>query len=284
MEALQAILAKLNGSGITFDDMTPKDFEQMKVDSLNASEGSRHLEDGYNCKACKNKGYIVKLQESPGGHFTQVMADCKCADIRRSILRMKKSGLKDVIKDFTFDKYEATEPWQNTIKSAAKAYSEHPNGWFYIGGQSGAGKSMICTAICREFLLNGRRVMYMSWREDVAVLKGLAMEPEEREKLINRFKQTEVLYIDDLFKDGKGEDGKRKLPSPADIRLAFEIINYRYNNPNLLTLLSSEWSVDELLGIDEAIGGRIFERAGANGFNIAPDRSKNYRTKKMVTL
>lgn len=284
MEAIHAILAKLNGSGITFEEMTPRDLEQFKVDSLNNTEGTRHLEDGYNCPTCKNKGFVVKLQELPGGHFTQIMADCKCAEVRRSILRMKKSGLKDIIKEYTFEKFEATEPWQNTIKTAAKAYAEHPDGWFYAGGQSGAGKSMICTAICRHFLLNGRRVMYMSWREDVATLKGFAMEPEEREKLINRFKQTEVLYIDDLFKDGKDEKGQRKYPSTADVRLAFEIINYRYLNPKLLTLISSEWSVDELLDIDEAIGGRIFERAGANGFNIAPDRSKNYRTKKTVTI
>ena len=284
MDKLQTILAKLRGSEDTFEEMTPKEFEQFKVDSLNGTEGELHKKDGYNCKVCKNKGYIVKLQELPNGHFTQVMTDCKCAEARRSILRMKKSGLKDVIKDFTFDKYEVTEPWQNTIKTAAKAYSEHPEGWFYMGGQSGSGKTFICVAICREFLLNGRRVVYMSWREDVAVLKGLAMEPEEREKLINKFKRTEVLYIDDLFKDGKGEDGRRKLPTSADVRLAFEIINYRYNNPKLLTLISSEWSVDELLDIDEAIGGRIFERAGSNGFNISPDRAKNYRTKKMVTL
>lgn len=284
MERLQVILSRVNSMGLTFEDMTPRDLEQFKVDGLNATEGTRHLEDGYHCSVCKNKGFVVKLQELPGGHYTQVMADCKCSEIRRSIIRMKKSGLKDVIKDFTFDKYEATEPWQQTIKNAAMEYTKQPQGWFYIGGQSGAGKSMICTAICRDFLLNGRRVMYMSWREDVAALKGLAMEPEEREKLINRFKQAEVLYIDDLFKDGKGEDGRRKLPSPADIRLAFEIINYRYNNPNLLTLLSSEWSVDELLDIDEAIGGRIFERARGKSFSIAKDRSRNYRTKGAVIL
>lgn len=282
MEAIHAILAKLNGSGITFEEMTPRDFEQFKVDGLNNTEGTRHLEDGYNCSICKNKGFIVKLQELPGGHFTQIMADCKCAEVRRSILRMKKSGLKDIIKDYTFEKFEATEPWQMAIKGAAEAYAKHPDGWFFLGGQSGAGKTHLCTAICREFLLSGRRVVYMLWRDDIAKIKGLAMEPEQRFQMMERFKRAEVLYIDDLFKTGKNPDGNVQRPTSADINAAFEIINYRYNNPGLLTIVSSEWSEDELLDIDEATGGRIFERA--KSFSIAPDRSRNYRTKRTVTV
>lgn len=282
MEGIHAILAKLNGSGITFEEMTPRDLEQFKVDSLNNTEGTRHLEDGYNCPTCKNKGFIVKLQELPGGYFTQVMADCKCAEVRRSILRMKKSGLKDIIKDYTFEKFEATEPWQMAIKGAAEEYAKHPDGWFFLGGQSGAGKTHLCTAICREFLLSGRRVVYMLWRDDIAKIKGLAMEPEQRFQMMERFKRAEVLYIDDLFKTGKNPDGNVQRPTSADINAAFEIINYRYNNPGLLTIVSSEWSEDELLDIDEATGGRIFERA--KSFSIAPDRSRNYRTKRTVTV
>lgn len=282
MEAMQAILSRLNGSGTTFEPMTPRDFEQFKADSLNATEGHRHEEDGYNCSACKNKGFVVKVRELQDGSFTQVMTDCKCAEVRRFILRMKKSGLKNIIKDYTFDKYEAPEPWQKTIKGAAVEYAKHPDGWFFIGGQSGAGKTHLCTAICREFLLTGRKVVYMLWRDDIATLKGLAMEPEQRLQMVERFKRAEVLYIDDLFKTGKNPDCSKQRPTSADINVAFEIINSRYNNPGLLTIVSSEWSEDELLDIDEATGGRIFERA--RSFSIAPDRARNYRTRKTVTV
>lgn len=269
-------------SGTTFEPLSAKDYEQFKVDGLNATEGDRNAEDGYNCTICKNKGYIFKVVEYADGSYSHVCADCKCAEIRRSIMRMKRSGLKDIIKDYTFDKFEATEPWQKTIKSAATDYAKNPVGWFYLGGQSGCGKTHLCTAICRELLLTGKQVVYMMWRDDIAKIKGLAVYPEERQQMIDRYKQAEVLYIDDLFKTGRNADGSEPKPTAADINAAFEIINYRYNNPALLTVISSELNEDELLDIDEAVGGRIFERS--NSISIGKDRSRNYRIRKAVTL
>lgn len=284
MDKLQDILSRLGKSGTTYKDMTPREYEQFKADGLNATEGTRHLEDGYHCEACKNKGYIIKVVEDDAGSFHQVCCECKCEPVRRSIMRMKRSGLKDIISDYTFGKYEATEAWQQALKSAAMAYAKKPKGWFALCGQSGCGKTHLCTAICREFLLEGKQVVYMLWRDDIANLKGVANDPELRMPMINRFKQAEVLYIDDLFKTGKDKDGKETRPSSADINTAFEILNYRYCNPDLLTIISTEWSEDELVDIDEATGGRIFEKSGANGFSIAKDRSRNYRTKKAVTI
>lgn len=281
MDRLQEILARL-GMATTFDQMTPKEYEQFKVDGLNATEGNRHEEDGYDCKVCKNKGYIIKLVEDEDGSFHQVCSDCKCVEIRNSIMRMKRSGLKDIIKDYIFDKFEDPEPWQKTIKKAAMEYAKNPEGWFFLGGQSGAGKTHLCTAICREFLLAGKRVRYMLWRDDVVKIKGAVTDSEEYCKMIDDFKRVDVLYIDDLFKTGKAADNSVQKPTGADINVAFEIINYRYNNPSLLTIISSELTEDELIDIDEAIGGRIYERAKA--FTIGKSRDRNYRIKKAVTL
>lgn len=282
MDRLQEILAKLRGSAAISEPMPAREYEQFKVDGLNAMEGNRNAEDGYNCNVCKNKGYVFKVVEHENGTYSHVCADCKCAEIRRSIMRMKRSGLKDIIKDYTFDKFNAVEPWQQTLKSAAMDYAKEPEGWFYLGGQSGCGKTHLCTAICREFLLEGKQVIYMLWRDDIAKLKSLALDGEERQKMIERFKKAEVLYIDDLFKTGRNPDGYEPKPTAADINAAFEIINYRYNNPALLTIISSELNEDDLLDIDEAVGGRIFERS--KSISIAKDRSRNYRIRKAVTL
>lgn len=281
MDRLQEILATI-GLATTYDEITPRDREQIKVDSLNDAEGDRHLEDGYNCNVCKNKGYIAKVVEYENGTFSHVVSDCKCAEVRRSILRLKKSGLKDIIHDYTFAKFEDTENWQKAVKAAAMEYAKSPEGWFFLGGQSGCGKTHLCTAICREFLLSGKRVIYMLWRDDIVKIKGAVTDSVEYSNLIEKYKQADVLYIDDLFKTGKGQDNSKQMPTPADINVAFEIINYRYCNPKLLTIISSELSEDELIDIDEAIGGRIFERA--KSFSIAKDRSRNYRIRKTVTL
>lgn len=284
MEGIQGILSRsLDVSGRTYKPAAdPREEEQRRVDSLNAGEGDLHLEDGYNCSRCNNKGYWAVIKDLGGNHFSHSVIDCKCQETRRSILRMKQSGLKNIIRDYTLDKFEVTESWQQAIKAAAEQYAKNPEGWFFIGGQSGAGKTHICTAICREFLLGGRSVAYMLWRDDVVKLKSVANDHEQYGKLIDRFKKAEVLYVDDLFKTGKGPDGVKQWPTAADVNVAFELFNYRYNNPDLLTIISSECTADDLLQIDEAVGGRIFERAAV--FNLAPDPKRNYRLKKAVTL
>lgn len=287
MQGIQSIVQRL-GLATTFDRynaMTPKEREQYRVDSFNNSVGNRNEEDGYDCKICKNHALIAKLIENPDGTYDHTFVPCRCEEVRRSILRLKKSGLKNIIKDYTFEKYEATEPWQKTLKGAAMEYahSKEPEGWFFLGGQSGCGKTHLCTAICREFLLEGRRVMYMLWRDEIVKLKGLVnSDIRQYEDLIDRYKKAEVLYIDDLFKTGKGPDGDTQRPTGADVNIAFEIINYRSNDPSLLTIISSECTEDDLLDIDEAVGGRIIENSRA--FSIAKNRQRNYRLKKSVTL
>jgi DNA replication protein DnaC len=110
----------------------------------------------------------------------------------------------------------------------------------------------------------------------------MADDSENLRQILDKYKTAEVLYIDDLFKTGKSQDNSNPKPTAADINYAFEIINYRYNNPSLLTIISSELSEDELIDIDEALGGRIYERAKA--ITIAKDRRRNYRIRKAVTL
>lgn len=282
METMTRLTEILKRQGLdTTCKLSPKEYEQFKVDGLNNTVGDRDKEDGYNCPLCKNKGFVAKVIEVKGG-YSHCFVNCKCVEVRNSIMRMKRSGLKDIIKDYTFDKFEDTEVWQKTLKTAAMEYAKNPEGWLFLGGQSGCGKTHLCTAACREFLLNGKSVQYMLWRDDVTKLKSAVTDSEEYGKLIDRYKNADVLYIDDLFKTGKVDSGFQK-PTAADINVAFEILNYRYNNPALITIISSELTEDELLDIDEATGGRIYERA-KKAFSIGQDRKKNYRIKGAVTL
>lgn len=280
MEDFQIRLPK-NMEHIFNQPMTPEERAKNEAESFNLSSGSLNLTDGYNCDKCRNRGLIMRAFEN-GGVWSTVCSECDCVKIRTTIKRMQRSGLKNIIKDYTFAKYQAVEDWQVKLKDAAVKYADNPSGWFFIGGQTGAGKTHLCTAICREFLLNGRAVKYMLWRDDVVKLKGAVNDTDTYASLMDAYKRTEVLYIDDLFKTGKGADGQKQQPTAADINIAFEILNYRYNNPALLTIISSECTVNDIIEIDEATGGRIFERAEA--FSLKPDKRKNYRLKGVVEL
>ena len=69
------------------------------------------------------------------------------------------------------------------------------------------------------------------------------------------------------------------MPTPADINVAFELINYRYINPGLTTIISSERTLSELLEIDETTAGRIAECTKLGGYciNLKKDASRNWR-------
>ena len=202
--------------------------------------------------------------------------------IRRCVWEMEKSGLKNIIREKTFEAYSTTEPWQKQLKDGANAYADHPEGWLLFCGQSGSGKTHLCTAVGRNRLLAGDEVRYMPWREKISEIKGMSLDNERRADILHGFKTAQVLYIDDLFKTGRAADGSSN-PTGADIGLAFEIINHRYIN-HLPTIVSTEKTPQELVEIDEATGSRIIEMAGGNVYSIGRDQKRNYRLRGVVTV
>ena len=247
-----------------------------KCDRYNKQEGSLHLEDGYNSDKCKNKGFVAIPIKTDFGYWTEAMKPCECQTARRNLAHLKNSGLENIVKKYTFANYKIDQAWQSNIKNKALSFIKKENGgWFFIGGSSGAGKTHICTAICSHYLDQGQEVRYMMWREDIERLKANKMDAEVYAEMMDKFKNVPVLYIDDLFKTGKADTLQK--PTPADINTAFELLNYRYNKPDLITIISSESQIADLINIDEAIAGRIKERCGDYLINIKPDKTKNYR-------
>lgn len=266
---------RFNYPGQSEQSFDPKQWEQMKVDSLNKSTGN--LTD-YDCPKCRNKGFIAALRDDHS-IFTK---ECDCMQIRRCIHEMERSGLKKVISELTFDKFVATEPWQKALKDGVQKYAEDLEGWLLLCGQPGSGKTHLCTAVCRNRLLMGDAVKYMPWRDEIAQLKAMSLDSENRAIQMDELKRAAILYVDDLFKTGTASDGSAN-PSAADVSIAFELINYRYNN-RLTTIVSTEKSPEGLLQIDEATGSRIIEMAQGHTFNISMDTGKNYRLRGVVAL
>ncbi len=225
---------------------------------------------GYDCKLCKNRGDICVIENGD-----LIFKDCKCMSIRRSLNRIDKSGLRDLLEESKFENYIVSERWQHHIKEKAMNYiNDNNKKWFFIGGQVGCGKTHLCTAIVGELLKKGKSAIYMPWKDDIVPLKAMVTDDEKYIKTISPLKLIDVLYIDDLFKTEKG-----KPPTTADINVAFEILNYRYNNPKLITLISSERLMDDIIDIDEALGSRIYQRTKEYCLNVGYDRAKNYRLK-----
>lgn len=209
------------------------------------------------CPKCKNRGWIA-YNDGDGVVYER----CDCMPKRRALRGIRESGLSALLEDYRLDNYETPEPWQESALAKARQYAEDPGkGWFYIYGSPGTGKSHLCTGICGALLESGHDVRYMLWRDVSRELKAVVNDTAFNE-LAAPYKRCAVLYIDDFLKGGMGD---------ADKRLAFELLNSRYNSRRP-TLISSELSIDAVLDWDEAIGSRIYERAKgyvihANGQN-----------------
>lgn len=261
--------------------------ERLNCQTFNEGKKALNKSDDYNCDICHNKGGYMAVVDNGRLNIYSEFRNCKCTKIREMLSKLKKSGLSKSIKEYSFEKFEDTEDWQKKMKEIAMRFTkDDENTWFFIGGQSGAGKSHLCTAITAHYLRQNKAARYMLWRDDITRLKSIITDYESYGKEIEELKKVEVLYIDDIFKVGKDLNGNVQRPTPADINIAFEILNNRYNNRDLITIISSERRINEIFDIDEAVGGRIYELCNKGGYliNLSQDSNKNYRRKGIIEL
>lgn len=200
----------------------------------------------YDCPICKNKGTVAyKTLDGEVGY-----RECECIKLRANIRRLQKSGLEDLFKRYSFETFQAPQEWQRKAKETCESYASDPKGWLVISGTPGTGKTHLCTAVCKELIEKGFDVRYFQWRAESPALKAAA-NTEEYEAKTFPFKNTKVLYIDDFWKGRVTE---------ADVNLAFDILNARYNQTDKYTIISSELSLSKMCDVDQAIGSRIYER------------------------
>lgn len=258
-------------SKMQFSDSS-ETYQEKECRNLNSLPGELK---GYDCELCKNKGvvYVVK------GGYT-VAQECKCMPVRQTLVRMRKSGLEDALGQNTFDTYIAKEPWQERIKKTAIGFlDDYKENWFFIGGQVGAGKTHICTALVGEFINRGYAAKYMLWKDESTRIKSVVNDADSYEPLMHELKTIPVLYIDDFFKTYADDRGVRVPPTQGDLKLAFEIINHRYIHSKI-TIISSEMTIRELITCDEAVGSRIFQRTKKYQLSLSKDQNKNQRLKE----
>lgn len=251
----------LTHSDESVEIMTYEELLQDKVRYWNSLEGELQ---GYNCDKCKNKGMIAFIDENN----YESTYECSCMNIRKKDDYIKKSGIADEIKIRTFDNFVADEEWQVKMKSIVIRYAHNPEGWLFVAGQSGCGKSHLCIAASGVILNSGTELMYTRWETIFKKLNAVKFDDDKYSRIVHKLKHVKVLFIDDLFKSEK-----------MNLDVAFEIINSRYI-ARIPTIITSEKMIEDIMLIDEGIAGRIKEMSEHNIVQILKKNGRNYRLRK----
>ncbi|MCY8110108.1 ATP-binding protein [Bacillus spizizenii] len=232
------------------------------------SDGSEEKAE-YECPKCKDQlGYI----EDRDGY--EVWVRCKCIERRRIRKLMNSSDITAEFEKLKFKNF-TTEGKPAVVKDAYDTAVEYYKDFDSIRGtrsnsiallgQPGSGKTHLLTAISNKLIKSKNiAVQYFPYVEGFNDLKD---DFDKLEEKLNRMKEIEVLFIDDLFKPMNGK------PRATDwqVEQTYSVINYRYLNHKPV-LISSELDIEKLVEIDEALGTRIYEMCADYCVIIKGDR------------
>lgn len=267
----------------SFDDF---DIEKYLADKelYIANDGVGHLKY-INCPKCKNKGHIAFRDE-----FERVsLKECSCMIQRKILSNIEKSGMKSSFQKYRFDNFITKENWQSVILEATKKYITVINAiqtrnneveekeelnWLVMSGSVGSGKTHLCTSVVDTLINQGYDIEYIPFISKLSSLQTRLSNfsqivKDEAERELNRIKEVQVLYIDDFMKT-----------QTVKIDLIFDIIDYRYRNNNLITIISTELSEADMDIRDVALRSRIKERTKGYWIHIKHDTNKNQRLKE----
>lgn len=205
-----------------------------------------------------------------------IMQRCKCQEIEIAKRQWKNAGINPEKSKQTFSNFEVWNSSSKLAKETAITYyqkfdeikAERKNSIMFCG-QVGSGKTHLSIALALNFIKKGIKVIYMPYRDIITELKQNMLDEEFYKKQVGKFQQADILLVDDLFK-GKIND--------TDINIMFEIINYRYLN-YLPIIVSTEFTTEQLLNFDEAVGSRIYEMCKDYTVQIE-GKENNYRLRR----
>ncbi|WP_172461135.1 ATP-binding protein [Priestia endophytica] len=236
-------------------------------------------ETSYECSICKDTGFVWEKVKT--GLFyknvEQVVEQarrCECYK-RKNIMRLfRNSHITEEFRKLGFNNFTIEgkpAPIQDAFKKAVLYFKsfhrlrEDRTNSIALLGNPGTGKTHLLSAVANNLMKSQIPVLYFPYREGFDELKDRL---EDLESKVERMKDIDVLFIDDLFKRSATE---------FEIKTLYSVINYRYLNHKPI-LISSECLVDDLLDIDEALGSRIYQMCKQYLVEIVGDRRQlNHR-------
>ncbi|MGN4127660.1 DnaA ATPase domain-containing protein [Lysinibacillus sphaericus] len=279
------------------DDRMAAVMEELQARSQAFSETTVVTEEpNYNCPKCKDEGgYTVRKKAGETTllqngnevilkYDTEEWQKCECVKMRQLNRLIQSSAITEEFQKMSFKNFatDGVHPIVAEMKSKANQYytafdeiKGYRQNSIMLIGQPGCGKTHLLTAIS-NYLMHTKQVpvLYFPYKDGMNNIA--ANNFDRKNEIMERMKEVDVLFIDDLFKPIGGKVDVK----PFQAEIIFEVVNYRYLN-NRPLLISSELTLDDMLFIDEALTSRIFEMAEDFTVTIKKDMKVNYRLRKV---
>lgn len=238
-------------------DLTPEqawqELNERKTEEFNHPPGSP-------CPVCNGSGRVLIDWSTPEHYHGFLQACPECGSIRLKDDDRRKAGNAPRFGDFI----DLTD-WQRGLHLKACAFAQHPEGVFFIGGQTATGKSHLCSKIYYHLAETGSNgLCYQPW-------KAFARRSSKDWQLIETAKGCNILWLDGFL----DVVSVRGTPSATDLDRALEVMDARCSTGKI-TIISSCWTPERLEDIAPPIASRI-EQASGNGqyFLSVPDGKAN---------
>ena len=231
----------------------------------NSNQGTiqRTAQTQYKCPYCHDSGWKIVTKDDG----REVCRPCECLKRKKAINALKDSGIAEVFQDRTLDNYIPKNKVQSDALNRSKQFVEifgkydmHMN--FILMGQNGAGKTHLSIGIANALIKKNVLVRYVTFQDLLATFAN-AKKEKDLYKVINQYKDAELLVIDDIFRTTIREWNGQKNPLMSHIDAMFQIIDYRYFKKKGI-VVTCEKTIEELSNMDRAITGRLVEYARGN--------------------
>ena len=206
-----------------------------------------NIDPNYTCKKCGDTGFVE-------GKY----CDCLIEELNK-ILK-KESGFAS-LEDFdnaNFDLFKDKEFMQKLYAVMKKwCHSDFSKNLIYLSGQTGVGKTHLMKCMANELIKEHKIVrLTTSFAMHQDFIKSYACrEPEEKQDIIAKYIDAEVLFIDDL--------GTELRQPNITVNYLYQVLNERKMNKRP-TIITSNLNLSDVMGYyDERISSRIADKTSS---------------------
>ena len=154
--------------------MSDDEYEELICAKENARKVERDFHDlREDCPICGNKGQVWRWDRELQ---MRVVSTCKCAYAKHALEVVKHAGVCMDWAEKTADSFHTPEQWQRSFKKSIVEYIAGGTGWLYVSGQSGCGKTHLCTAAFVELVGDGKSGRYTTWLDLMQKLDAMGLE------------------------------------------------------------------------------------------------------------